>query len=159
MATSSESSGMNGTRAAKVSPCTAAGTPLTVTPTSGAPRTVPRTSSRPAGTEAPGVGSVRATSKQPASLTMEIARVPSGVPARVMARVFWAASDTGRSISATCWFNALAATTSIPLRTREALLTRVRPPGPFSTRSRKARSGRQAAKRSVRVLGAPVERV
>src|SRR4029079_11766201 len=43
--------------ASKTMPCTAAVTPLTATPTSPPPATVPRTSTRPEGTAAPAAGS------------------------------------------------------------------------------------------------------
>src|ERR1700730_12459732 len=49
-----------GTMAAKTLPCTAAVTPLTATPTSPPPATVPRTSTSPEGTVAPAAGSVMA---------------------------------------------------------------------------------------------------
>src|SRR2546425_12886158 len=59
-------SGDTPTKAAKAAPCTAAGTPLTVTPTSAPPAfTVPRTRSGPAGTLAPFAGDVMAICRLP----------------------------------------------------------------------------------------------
>ncbi len=72
-----------GTMAAKTLPCTAAVTPLTATPTSPPPATVPRTSTRPEGTTAPAAGSVMAIVGVPAGTeNTRRAGVGSSLPAR-----------------------------------------------------------------------------
>ena len=72
-----------GTMAAKTLPCTAAVTPLTATPTSPPPATVPRTSTRPEGTVAPAAGSVMAmVGAAVCTVNARRAGVGSSLPAR-----------------------------------------------------------------------------
>src|SRR5260370_22587517 len=75
-----------GTMAAKTLPCTAVVTPLTATPTSPPPATVPRTSTRPEATTAPGAGSVMAiVGASPCTENTRRAGVGSSLPARARA--------------------------------------------------------------------------